>query len=80
MHIAAWATPPHLLEKAFKEGKRHATNHYYGEAPNPEWPFNVKSWSVNIYSEKRPGAFYSFIAGFCEQWGELIRQEKAGKQ
>ena len=73
--IPLWPTPKHKIEKAFKDGQRHATNHYYKEDPNPDWPFGVKSWSVNPYSENRPAAFYSWLAGFSEQWAELVRQE-----
>lgn len=74
--IPLWPTPDHKIKKAFNDGKLHATNHYYGEEVDPDWPFNVKSWAVNQYSENRPGAFYSWIAGFEEQWADLIRAEK----
>jgi hypothetical protein len=76
INIPAWPTQKHMLEKAFKDGKCHAVNHYYGEEADPDWPFGVKSWAVNPYSDNRPGAHYSWVAGFAEMWGELIRQER----
>ena len=76
INVAEWATPDHKIKKAFSDGKLHAINHWYDEEPNPDWPFNVKAWNVNQYSENRPGAFYSWIAGFEEQWGELVRSER----
>jgi hypothetical protein len=74
--IPRWPTPQHKVTKAFNDGKLHALNHYYDEEPDPDWPYGVKSWSVNPYSENRPAAFYSWIAGFCEQWADLVRDEK----
>lgn len=71
--IPMWSTPDHKVIKAYKDGKRHATNHFYDEERDPDWPYNVHSWSVNPYSENRPAAFHSWIAGFCEQWAELVR-------
>lgn len=74
--IPQWKTPDHAIARAFKDGKLHATNHFYGEEPNPDWPYGVKSWAVNPCTENRPGAFYAWLAGFCEQWAELVRNEE----
>jgi len=73
--IPLWPTPDHKITKAFKDGARHATNHFYEEEPDPDWPFGVNSWAINPYTENRPGAFYSWIAGFCEEWANLKRVE-----
>jgi hypothetical protein len=74
--IPMWATPEHSIKKAYNDGKKHALNHYYGEECNPDWPCGVKSWAVNPYSENRPSAFCSWMAGFMEQWAELVRNER----
>jgi len=74
--IPAWHTPDYKVVAAYKIGMRHAINHFYGEEADPDWPFNVKSWAVNPYTENRPSVFYSFIAGFSERWADLKRDEK----
>lgn len=77
--VPLWKTPKHKIDKAFADGEKHAVNHYFKEEPDPDWPFGVKSWAVNPYSDNRPGAFYAWIAGFCEMHGELVRQERIRK-
>ena len=75
--VPQWATPCYKIKRALEDGKLHATNHFFSEEKNPDWPFGVNSWSINPYTIDRPGAFYAWVAGFCEQWGELVRQEIA---
>lgn len=77
--IPCWPTPKYKIDKAFADGSRHAINHYYKEEADPDWPFGVKSWAINPYSENRPGAFYAWLSGFSEMWGELIRNERMAK-
>ena len=77
--IPMWATPPHKITKAFKDGELHAVNHWFGEEANPDWPYGVKSWAVNPYSDCRPSAYYCWIGGFAEKWGELVRRERDDK-
>jgi len=79
IQIPQWKTPDHAIARAFSDGKKHAVNHFYGEEPNKDWPYGVKSWAVNPCTENRPGAFYSWLAGFCEQWAELVRNEENEK-
>lgn len=74
--IPLWATEDHKVHKAYNDGKRHANSHYFEEAIDPDWPYNVKSWAVNPYSENRPAAFYSWMAGFCEEWSNLVRADR----
>ena len=73
--VLPWPTPDHKIKKAFSDGKKHAVNHWHGEEADRDWPFGVKSWSVNPYNASRPAVFHSWIAGFSEQWAELLRQE-----
>lgn len=74
--IPMWETPDHKIKKAFNDGRRHALNHYHGEPPNPDWPCGVKSWAVSPYTECRPSAFHSWIAGFSEEHARLVRADR----
>jgi len=74
--IPMWETPEHKIKKAFNDGKKHALNHYYNEECDPDWPCGIKSWTVNPYSENRPSAFYSWIAGFSEEYARLVRNDR----
>ena len=71
--IPPWITPRHKVTKAFTDGEIHALNHWHNEDPNPNWLSNVKSWSSNPYTKDRPATYYSWQAGFCEKWAELVR-------
>lgn len=74
--VPTWKTEPHKIKKAFSDGEKHAVNHWHGEEPDPLWVPSVTSWAVNPYSECRPSAFHCWIAGFCEKWAELVRDNK----
>lgn len=74
--VPMWPTEDYKVKKAYNDGKLHATNHYFDEEIDPDWPYGVKSWAVNPYSENRPAAYYSWIAGFNEGWADLVRDEK----
>jgi hypothetical protein len=77
--IPMWATPAHKIIKSFKDGELHAVNHWFNEEPEPDWPYGVKSWAVCPYSDCRPDAYYSWMAGFSAKWGELARGERNEK-
>lgn len=76
--IPMWETPPHKITRALNDGKMHARNHYNNEEADPDWQFGVNSWAVNPYAECRPATFYSWRAGFCEEWANLKRAERTG--
>lgn len=73
--ITAWRTPHHKIEKAFRDGEKHAVNHYFCEEPDPTWEKDIKNWSFNPYTKARPSAYYAWKAGFCEKWAELVRNK-----
>jgi len=77
--IPTWPTGNHKIKKAFKDGELHAVNHWFGEEPKLDWPYGVKSWAVCPYSDCRPDAYHSWIAGFSSKWGELVRGERDEK-
>jgi hypothetical protein len=75
--VPMWATPDYKLTKAINDGKKHAINHWYGEEADKKWHHSVKSWAINPYAESRPSAFHCWIAGFSEQWAELVRDKQS---
>lgn len=71
----AYPTEDYKVRNAFKLGREHARNHFFGEETDPDWMSYV-TWAHNPYTIERPAVFYSWIGGFYEQYSELIKNEK----
>lgn len=69
--VPMWETPEHKIKKAFNDGVTHANNHWNNEITEEE----MKSWAINPYTKNRPSVYYSWIAGFYEQWANLKRAD-----
>jgi len=71
--IPPYPTQFYQIKISYQKGKEAARNHYYGE-DTVDLPYGVKSWNVYPYQVTRPSAYYSWLAGFHEEFANLVRE------
>lgn len=71
--IPVFGVEKRQLDKCFHEGGKAAENHYYGESTE-DLPYGVKTWSTYPYQVTRPEAYHSWMAGWHNKWGQLVRE------
>ena len=71
----SYPTECYKIKNAYKLGETHATNHFYNEEVDVNFPVHVKTWNVNPYSPMRPSVYFAWLSGFTECYGNLLREE-----